>query len=139
MINNIHKVTAALIRTALRQHIYRYKNVLQAKNYRYRKDVNCGRGGHRQNNFFEDNPVRSILQLGSFNHLLGNCNHSSQHNDKIIAENLPADNRTNGENNQIVFFKLTRRSDIKLAENNVNRTGQRIVNPQEQNARYRQR
>ena len=108
MVNNIYKVTAALVRTALRQHIYRHKHVLQTKNHRYRKDINCGRRGHRQNNFFEDNPVGSILQFGSFNHLLGNCNHGSQHNDKIIAENLPADNRADSENNQVVFLEPTR-------------------------------
>ena len=108
MINNIHKVTASLVRTALRQHIYRYQNILQTKDYCYRKDVNCGRRCHRQNNFFEDNPVGSIFQLGSFNHFFGNRNHSSQHYDKIIAENLPADNRADGKNNQVVFLEPTR-------------------------------
>lgn len=105
LIDDIYQIGTALIRSSLRQHIDRYQYILQTENYSDRENINCSRRSHRYDNTSKDRPVRSILQLGCFDHFPWHGNHRCQHHDQVITKYFPANDSTDKQKAAWEFIK----------------------------------
>lgn len=103
LVDDIYQIGTALIRSALRQHIDRHKYILQTENYGDRENINRSRRSHRYDNTSKDRPVRSVFQLGCFDHFPWYGNHRCQHHDQVIAKHLPANDSTDRKDHEQIF------------------------------------